>query len=489
MTIDASGAIVFGDTTQGAVVRRDPVTGACTVVSNASTGSGPTIGAIEHVAVEPSGDILALDTEIGELYRVDAVTGDRSVVSPASQVNKFVTGMAVEASGGIIVARELGDLTRIDPVTGAETVVSSSATGGGPPFDRPRGVAVESSGSLIVVDDQLPAIVRVDPVSGDRSIVSDDATGGGPAICTAKAVAVEATGDLVLTHNFPPGLRQSCTGEAVVRVDPISGDRSIVSANGNSFFPEVPPTGGGPALDASQRIVVEPSGDLVVLTPLLVAGCGTNDIDCGKRLGAQRVDPLTGDRTDLDCDCPPQPQAGCVDVAKASLAYNETKPGKEKSKLRWKNFASSVTGADFGNPLGDGINAISACIYDDTDALVASFLVPSESFGSAQSQGRCLLRCWRELGVDGYRWKDKERLFDGVSTISFKGGEAGRGSVKIVGKNNSTKGSDALPTGVAAALNGRASVRAQLLTHAGLCVDATLSRVTKDDGVLFKAKK
>ena len=73
---------------------------------------------------------------------------------------------------------------------------------------------------LVVVDFRLAAVVRVDPVAGDRTIVSDAATGTGPGLSFPRGVAVEADGNLVVVDQ---GLA------AVVRVDPVTGDRTIVS--------------------------------------------------------------------------------------------------------------------------------------------------------------------------------------------------------------------------------------------------------------------
>ena len=39
---------------------------------------------------------------------------------------------------------------------------------------------VEIDGSLVVIDFGLEAVIRVDPVSGDRTIISDEGTGSGP---------------------------------------------------------------------------------------------------------------------------------------------------------------------------------------------------------------------------------------------------------------------------------------------------------------------
>ncbi len=87
-------------------------------------------------------------------------------------------------------------------LTVATVVFCSSPTfaqvGSGPGFESPSGLAVEADGSLVVVDDGLDAVVRVDPVSGDRMIISDASTGSGPGFVTPLGIAVEADGNLVV---------------------------------------------------------------------------------------------------------------------------------------------------------------------------------------------------------------------------------------------------------------------------------------------------
>ena len=56
----------------------------------------------------------------------------------------------------------------------------SDRIGSGPGFVNPVGIAVEADGSLVVTDFGLEAVVRVDPISGDRTIISDANTGSGP---------------------------------------------------------------------------------------------------------------------------------------------------------------------------------------------------------------------------------------------------------------------------------------------------------------------
>jgi serine/threonine-protein kinase len=156
-------------------------------------------------------------------------------------------------------------------MTVAAVVFCSSSTfaqvGSGPGFEVPIGIAVEADGSLVVVDSDLEAVVRVDPVSGDRTIISDASTGSGPGFDTPNGIAVEADGSLVVV-DF--GL------EAVVRVDPVSGDRTIISDAS---------IGSGPGFSEPLGLAVEADGSLLVVDAALEA--------------VVRVDPITGDRTVL----------------------------------------------------------------------------------------------------------------------------------------------------------------------------------------------
>jgi len=103
--------------------------------------------------------------------------------------------------------------------------------GTGPDLQAPFGLAVEADGRLVVVEGFTNLaggprrVVRVDPHTGDRTVVANDTTGHGPPLVFPESIAVERDGHLVVVDGFArfAGLR------AVVRVDPHTGDRTIVS--------------------------------------------------------------------------------------------------------------------------------------------------------------------------------------------------------------------------------------------------------------------
>ena len=154
----------------------------------------------------------------------------------------------------------LGGVVAIALVLTALVPYLAHGTGTGPDLFFPLDIAVEASGDLVVIDAVLGAVLRVDPVTGNRTIVSDAGTGAGPSFGFAVAVAVEASGDLLVADfGF----------HAVLRIDPVTGDRTIVSD-------------AGPNLGFPHDVAVEASGDLVIL-----------DFDLDAIV---RVDPVTGDR-------------------------------------------------------------------------------------------------------------------------------------------------------------------------------------------------
>ena len=69
----------------------------------------------------------------------------------------------------------------------------------------------------------------------------------------------------------------------------------------------------------------------------------------------------------------------------------------------------------------------------------------------------------------------------------MKGGDAGKGSVVVIGKNNSSKGQASLPTGIALLLTNNTRATVQLLTSDASCFGVTTTDVKKADGASFKA--
>ena len=115
--------------------------------------------------------------------------------------------------------------------TDGDVNVNPDAIHNDPGFSSPFGIAVAPDGSLVVADYGLGVIVRVNPITGNRSIVSDASTGSGAGILLPYSIAVEADGSIVVADI---GL------EAILRVNPINGDRTILSDVSTGILEQLP---------------------------------------------------------------------------------------------------------------------------------------------------------------------------------------------------------------------------------------------------------
>ena len=240
-----------------------------------------------------------------ELMEVDPATGTRAVV--ASRLRGVgpdlgsPEGLTLDAHGAVLIANPSDlNLVRVDPTSGDRAVVSgcmdavcSSTRGTGPAFFAPRFVATARDGSIVVADRSNPgtyAIVRVDPASGDRSVVSGCAdpsclsvVGSGPAIQRLFGIRLDPTGAIFAVD-----------GQALYRIDAASGDRTLISGCVDAACTSS--VGSGPIAGQPGDLWIDPNAGIYV----------TYRIE-GTPFGALRlVDPATGDRTQV---------SGCVDAA------------------------------------------------------------------------------------------------------------------------------------------------------------------------------
>jgi hypothetical protein len=300
----------------------DLATGDRTILSDATTGTGPIFEHLECLVQTGAGLFVTdWDSNCNEaaVMSVDPVTGNRAIVSSVSPPvgngpNLCLLGPIVEDTDGSLLVGTLG-VIRVDPVTGDRTVVMNSDVGEDSDWFNPNALALEADGSLIADhSDYGYGLLRIDPGTGDWVVVTHDSTllpiGAGPDLTNGELL-LEADGNLIHVG-----------GQSVVRVDVSSGDRTILSdgthGSGLPFttlyasawgpgsnvyvvdfdFPDAriiavhlvtgdrtevsgPSLGSGPLVNWPVGLALEPSGTLIVAEPLRIL----------------RVDPVTGNRS------------------------------------------------------------------------------------------------------------------------------------------------------------------------------------------------
>lgn len=225
--------------------------------------TGPSLVGISGIAREPDGQWVVIatnpQTSVSQVVRIDSATGNRTIVSDANTGSgptlEILRGIAVESNGQLLVVdtdTKSGRVLRVDPASGDRTIVSDANIGGGPAIGLPGGIAIEAGGQLIVLNDILesgePQVLRIDPTSGNRSVVSDANTGSGPALSGLPgAVTLDAQGRIFVVLMSPFGV--------IMRVDPTNGNRTALSG----FPGNLAPQAWGIAAEASGQLVVAAS--------------------------------------------------------------------------------------------------------------------------------------------------------------------------------------------------------------------------------------
>jgi streptogramin lyase len=288
-----SGDVLVTDLVRRALFRIDPLTGDRTVVSGCAdsscssvVGSGDNFFSPSGVAFDDSaggsGFVYVTDTISDTLYRIDPSTGARSVVSSSTTGSgpSFVSPLdvSVDASGDLIVVDEsLAAIFRVDPITGNRSIVSGcndvgcgSLSGSGGAFSSPHDLFIDAGGNGVLLDTALEAAMSVDLTTGDRVVLSASGVGSGTGFTVPRNVTIDANGNILIsdsgTTSNAPGL--------IIRVDPLTGQRTVVSSGS---------VGSGRNLEVPVGLVVDEQGNILVL-----------DFVSGILLS---IDPITGDRT------------------------------------------------------------------------------------------------------------------------------------------------------------------------------------------------
>lgn len=235
----AGGFVYVTDTISDTLYRIDPSTGARTVVSSSTTGTGPAFVSPLDVSIHASGDLIVVDESHSAVFRVDPITGNRSIVSGCNDVGcTSLSGsggafsnphdLFIDANGnGVLLDAALEAVMSVDLLTGDRVVLSSAAVGAGTGFIVPRNLTIDASGNILISDSNTTSnapglIIRVDPLTGARTVVSSGSVGSGRNLEVPVGLVVDDQGN-ILVLDFVSGI--------LLSIDPITGARSVMSSS------------------------------------------------------------------------------------------------------------------------------------------------------------------------------------------------------------------------------------------------------------------
>ena len=215
----------------------DPTTGNRTIISDNTHGTGSALSGVTGITMASDGSLLVTSeppsgTSPANLYRIDPVTGNRTLLSsisgnsgPASTyVGAIQVGNQILMSGGPIVS--------VDPATGNRTLVSGTGLGSGPAFNA-YGFSV--LGTDLYVADFSGSILKIDTLTGNRIVLSSATVGNGPSLSNPVDAEFDHAGNLLVpTEPF--------TG-TILSVNPITGDRTVVTSPTVGTGPNLGPFG------------------------------------------------------------------------------------------------------------------------------------------------------------------------------------------------------------------------------------------------------
>jgi hypothetical protein len=250
----------------GAVIlRSEPATGATVEISR----NGP-LGTLFQrpydLAVEANGGLLVADMGVadqkdGAVIRVDPVTGRQSLVSGRGVGGSNFydpSGIAIGPGGVLYVLDTLagtnsGAVIRVDPNTGAQQVIASNFTLLNL-FDLPFGIAVDTDGSIVVVNRALGGALPIDCLIPTGSVIRiyPDLHGESVSVLDRLSRPLGAAIDtdrsiLVANECGTPG------GNGLVRVNRLNGLQSQAASNTDQDVLRTP-----------ERVALTPAGDYLV---------------------------------------------------------------------------------------------------------------------------------------------------------------------------------------------------------------------------------
>lgn len=180
----------FESNVRGArIIRVDLDSGARTIVSSDSIGTGPRLFTPSALTIDQSGRLFVYDPEAAAILRVDPVSGDRVYVSSPSvgsgtSIYSFGWhgGLAFGGDGNLYVApSNFEAVIRVEPRTGNRLEIPLGQ------LSRLKAISADLNGDLLLYGGS--ALGRLNPATGELTIVSGYDRGTGPLPRSADGIA------------------------------------------------------------------------------------------------------------------------------------------------------------------------------------------------------------------------------------------------------------------------------------------------------------
>jgi sugar lactone lactonase YvrE len=238
-------------------------------------GAGASFYYPTGVAVDSSGNVIVADYNN---HRIRKVTPGGVVTTLAGSTYGFAdgtgtgasfyfpTGVAVDSSGNVIVADSNNHRIRkvtpggvVTTLAGGGSYGFSDGAGAGALFMDPSGVAVDSRGNVIVADRNNHRIRKLTPggvvttLAGSGSATFADGTGAGASFNWPAGVAVDNSGNVIVADQRNHRIRKLTPGGVVTT---LAGSDTRASADG---------TGAGASFNFPTGVAVDSSGNVVVV--------------------------------------------------------------------------------------------------------------------------------------------------------------------------------------------------------------------------------
>jgi hypothetical protein len=213
--------------------------------------------------------MLVPDGGVGKLVDIDLSTHDRGTNDGPGIVLDGPAAITLDNSTGQALIYDLNtaDIVSLDPTDDTRTLVSSAFSptlGAGPDLLFVRGLTLDAGGLIHAIDASLGAVLSVDPVSGDRVVISDDNDSTNGNIVVGSGPALANPGNIIFDVNNNQLLVADQTLSALIAVDPANGNRTVISDDNDSTNSNIM-VGSGPGFSSPKGLWIDADeGDLIV---------------------------------------------------------------------------------------------------------------------------------------------------------------------------------------------------------------------------------